>query len=578
MKNGLDKKVSALLLKENLISADKNQDIISQSIKGSLSYIETLISNNVISEENLLSLVAIDSNIPPVNLEKIQPVDNLVLAVDRERLESYNILPVDKIGNIVTVAVSNPYDIVRLDEMKMFFNSDIRVVLSTAGKIKDKLAQVYNPSEKDMEELLDQSLSEDAEGVEISRIDKGDNISASELVKSAGDAPIVKFVNKVIYKALEEKASDMHIEPFEKSVSIRYRKDGVLHEAMSPPKKIYNAIVSRIKIMTSLDIAERRIPQDGKFQIKYQGRQIDFRVSTLPTIFGEKVVMRVLDSSSITMGLDVLGFEPEALAAFRRAISTPYGMLLVTGPTGSGKSTTLYSALKEIMSVEENLMTVEDPVEYQLEGIGQVPISPKRGFTFALALRSILRQDPNKVMVGEIRDGETADIAVKAAMTGHLVLSTLHTNDAASSITRLVDMGVDRFLVASSVILIAAQRLARKLCEHCKKPMEKLPDIKRLVEIGFKEDEGSKAPIYHPVGCAKCNKGYKGRFALLETLEIDDEIRRMVIKGSSVIDIKKYAVESRGGGTGMITLRRCGLLNIIRGRTSIEEVLRMTEL
>jgi type IV pilus assembly protein PilB len=412
-----------------------------------------------------------------------------------------------------------------------------------------------------------------ADDVEITKVDTGDDLSADELAKSAEDAPIVKFVNKIIYKALEEKASDIHIEPFEKMVSIRYRKDGVLHEAVSPPKKVFNAIISRIKIMTALDIAERRIPQDGKFQIKFEGRQIDFRVSTLPTIFGEKVVMRVLDSSSITLGLDVLGFEPEALDAFRRAVHSPYGMLLVTGPTGSGKSTTLYSAVKEIMSGEDNMMTVEDPVEYQLEGVGQVPIKPKRGLTFGLALRSILRQDPNKIMIGEIRDGETAGIAVKAAMTGHLVLSTLHTNDAASSISRLIDMGVDKFLVASSVILIAAQRLARKLCDKCKKPLEKLPDADKLIRIGFKPEECSAVTIYHPVGCSQCNKGYRGRFAILETLEIDDEIRRMIIKGEPVIDIKNYAIKQRE----MLTLRRTGVLNIARGRTSIEEVLKMTE-
>lgn len=569
MKTSLDKKISGLLLKQNIITADKNQEIINQSTNSDLSYVDTLLKNNIIPEATLLSLVALDTNIPPIDIDKIQPDEDLVLSFDRERLESYSMIPIDKLNNLITVILSNPYDIVKLDEAKMFFNCDIRLAISTPSKIKQKLELIYNPGEKEMEKLLDESLTDD---VEITKIDTGDDVSVSELTKSAEDAPIIKFVNKIIYKALEEKASDIHIEPYEKMVSIRYRRDGVLHEAMSPPKKIFNAIISRIKIITSLDIAERRIPQDGKFQIKFEGRQIDFRVSTLPTIFGEKVVMRVLDSSSITMGLDVLGFEPEALTAFRKAINTPYGMLLVTGPTGSGKSTTLYSALKEIMNVEDNVMTVEDPVEYQLEGVGQVPINPKRGFTFSTALRSILRQDPNKIMVGEIRDGETADIAIKAAMTGHLVLSTLHTNDAASSISRLIDMGVDKFLVASSVILIAAQRLARKLCEHCKRPMEKLPAIEKLIEIGFKENEG-KLTIYHPTGCSHCNKGYKGRFAFLEALEIDDEIRRMIIKGSSVIDIRDYAIKQGN----MITLRRCGILNILRGKTSIEEVLRMTE-
>ena len=569
MKTSLDKKISNLLIKQNIITSEKDKEIDNQSINSNISYVDTILKNNIIPEATLLSMLALDANIPPIDIDKIRPDDDLVLSFDRTRLESYGMLPIDKLNNLMTVAIANPYDIIMLDEAKMFLNCDIRLTLSTASKIKQKLDVVYNPGEKDMEKLLDDSLADD---VEITKIDTGDDMNVAELTKSGEDAPIIKFVNKIIYKALEEKASDIHIEPYEKMVSIRYRRDGVLHEAMSPPKKIFNAMLSRIKIITSLDIAERRIPQDGKFQIKFEGRQIDFRVSTLPTIFGEKVVMRVLDSSSITMGLDVLGFEPEALTAFRKAINTPYGMLLVTGPTGSGKSTTLYSALKEIMSVEDNVMTVEDPVEYQLEGVGQVPINPKRGFTFSTALRSILRQDPNKIMVGEIRDGETADIAIKAAMTGHLVLSTLHTNDAASSISRLIDMGVDKFLVASSVILIAAQRLARKLCDHCKKPMEKLPAIEKLIEIGFKEEE-SKLTVYHPTGCSHCNKGYKGRFAFLEALEIDDEIRRMIIKGSSVIDIRDYAIKKGN----MITLRRCGILNILRGKTSIEEVLRMTE-
>ena len=571
MRTSLDKKISALLLKQNLITSEKDAEINSQSATNDLSYIDTILKDRIIPEATLLSLLALDSNIPPIDLDKVKPDDDLVLSFDRTRLESYGMLPIDKLNNLVTVAIADPYNIVMFDEAKMLFNCDIRLTLSTASKIKQKLEVIYNPGEKEMEKLLDESLADD---VEITKIDTGDDMSAAELAKSGEDAPIIKFVNKVIYKALEQKASDIHIEPYEKIVSVRYRRDGVLHEAMSPPKKIFNAMLSRIKIMTSLDIAERRIPQDGKFQIKFEGRQIDFRVSTLPTVYGEKVVMRVLDSSSITMGLDILGFEPQVLASFRRAINAPYGMLLVTGPTGSGKSTTLYSALKEIMSAEDNVMTVEDPVEYQLEGVGQVPINPKRGLTFSAALRSLLRQDPDKIMIGEIRDGETADIAVKAAMTGHLVLSTLHTNDAASSISRIIDMGVDKFSVASSVLLIAAQRLARKLCDNCKKPMEKLPAIEKLIEAGVKEEECKSAVIYHPTGCSRCNKGYKGRFAILEALELDDEMRRMIISGAPVMDIKKYAINQ----ANMITLRRCGILNILRGKTSIEEVLRMTEL
>jgi len=571
MKTSLDKRIYSLLLQNNVISAEKNSELIKQIKGDELAYEELLLRNNIITEHNLLSLLSLDANISPINIDKVKLDEELILSFDKARLDSYAVLPIDKIDNIMTVAIANPYDIVKLDESKVYFGCELRLAITSSAKIKQKLVEVFNPGEQDFEKLLDESIANDIEAIEASDEDE-ENLA--ELVKSAEDAPIIKFVQKVIHKALEDKASDIHIEPFEKHVAIRYRKDGVLREVLSPPKKIFNAVVSRIKIMTGLDIAERRVPQDGKFQLKYEGRQIDFRVSTLPTIFGEKVVMRILDSSSITMGLDVLGFEPQVLEAFRRAIATPYGMLLVTGPTGSGKSTTLYSAVKEIMSPEDNVMTVEDPVEYQLEGVAQVPINPKKGVVFASALRAILRQDPNKIMVGEIRDNETAGIAIKAAMTGHLVLSTLHTNDSAAAISRLIDMGADRFLVSSSVILIAAQRLARRLCDICKRPLEKMPAKDRLIEIGFEEKECAKEQtIFRPVGCPRCSKGYKGRFAFLEVLEFDDTIRKLIIQGKPVIDIKDYAVKKGN----MITLRRCGILNVLRGKTSIEEVLRMTE-
>jgi type IV pilus assembly protein PilB len=339
-----------------------------------------------------------------------------------------------------------------------------------------------------------------------------------------------------------------------------------------PPKKMQNAIASRIKIISGLDIAEKRKPQDGKFQIKVDNRKIDFRVSILPTIHGEKVVLRILDSSNLTLNLDLLGFEDKALKDIREAIAQPYGMLLITGPTGSGKSTTLYSSIREILCVEDNIVTVEDPVEYQLEGVSQVQVSVKRGLTFAAALRSILRQDPDTILIGEIRDQETVEIAVKAALTGHLVFSTLHTNDAPSSITRMVDMGVDPFLVASSVVCVAAQRLARKLCEECKKPLDYKPPAEHLLQLGFKPEEIDNLVLYQAVGCPRCDsKGYKGRFAILETLPLIEDLRRIIIRGGSALDIKAEAMKH-----DMITLRRCGLLNVIKGRTTLEEVLKNT--
>ncbi|MFA5794368.1 MAG: ATPase, T2SS/T4P/T4SS family [Candidatus Brocadiia bacterium] len=567
----LDKRISSILLKRGLVTADQNKEILKKMEADKISYVEALAKNNILTEDKVLSALALEINIPPVDVTKIQPDDSIIQTFPQEKMKAYGILPVTKINDIMTVVIADPFDLMKIDELKIVLGSELRLVLSTEHAIMENIHRVYNPGEKEMEKALEKTITDD---IELTKFDIGENVDVAELTLAAEDAPIVKFVNMIVYKALEEGASDIHVEPYEKKVAVRYRKDGVLHEVMSPPKKIFNAVLSRIKIMTSLDIAERRIPQDGKFQIKYEGRQIDFRVSTLPTIFGEKVVMRVLDSSSINMGLDILGFEPEALAAFKRAVNSPYGLMLVTGPTGSGKSTTLYSALKEIMSPEDNIMTVEDPVEYQLEGVGQIPVNPKRGFTFALALRSILRQDPNKIMVGEIRDGETAGIAVKAAMTGHLVLSTLHTNDAASSISRLIDMGVDPFLVSSAVLLIAAQRLARKLCQNCKKPYDELPPIEKLISIGFKPEECKNMTLYKAVGCPRCNEGYKGRFAFLEALEADDEMRRMIIKSAPVMDIKEYAIKNRN----MVTLRRCGLMNVMRGKTTIEEVLRMTEL
>jgi type IV pilus assembly protein PilB len=556
------------LIKKGLLNEEqkKTADDITAKDKRLLS--EVLVTNKFIAEENLLALIAREARIPPVNVEKVLPDEAALKMILESQAHSYGVLPISKIGDVLTIAVSNPFDILKIDDLKIITGCDIRYVVALDFRIAERIRPFYNPEELAMEKMLEED--KDSEEVELTKHQMED-VDVAALTAAGEDAPIVKFVNLIIYKALEEAASDIHIEPYENSVSVRYRKDGVLHEAMQPPKKIFNAIISRIKVMTSLDIAERRIPQDGKFQIRYENRQIDFRVSTLPTVYGEKVVMRVLDSSSISLGLDVLGFEPQAMNAFKTAIMAPYGMILVTGPTGSGKSTTLYSALKAIMSDEDNIMTVEDPVEYQLEGVGQVPINTKRGMTFALALRSLLRQDPDKIMVGEIRDGETADVAIKAAMTGHLVLSTLHTNDAAAAITRMIDMGIDPFLIASSTILLSAQRLARKLCDRCKQPFDPLPPPEKLINIGFKEEE-CKTVIYRPVGCNHCRDGYRGRFAFLEALEIDDEVRRMIIKSKSVFEIKQYAIDK-----GMITLRRCGVLNILKGRTSIEEVLRMTE-
>jgi type IV pilus assembly protein PilB len=388
---------------------------------------------------------------------------------------------------------------------------------------------------------------------------------------SSDDAPAVKLINLMLLKALKERASDIHIEPGETAVRVRLRVDGALHETMRPPSSMLAALISRLKIMASLDIAERFAPQDGKFQIRYENRKIDFRLSILPVVGGEKAVMRILDTGSMALKLDTLGYEEKALVDIKNAINAPYGMLLLTGPTGSGKSTTLYSCVKEVATPDINVVTVEDPVEYRMDGINQVPVNPKRGLTFAGALRSILRQDPDVVLVGEIRDQETADIAIKAALTGHLVLSTLHTNDAATTITRLVDMGIDPFMVSSSLLCVGAQRLARKLCTSCRVKIE-LPQ-KELLSVGFLENEVQGLELWGPTpgGCPRCKEGYKGRFAILETLSLNQELKRMIVEGRSAQDIKNVAIRE-----GMLTLRRVGLLNAARGKTSLEEVLRTT--
>ncbi|MEK7448340.1 MAG: ATPase, T2SS/T4P/T4SS family [Planctomycetota bacterium] len=570
MKINFDKRLVRLLEKRKVLTSEDCEKHIAQAAREGLSFSELLTAHNIVPEPTFLSIMASEAKAPPVDLNKITPDEKVVNLFTEDQVKGHKVMPLFKINKVMTIAIANPFDIIMLDDLRRLTGCEIKIVISSEKKILETIQRIYNPQTEEMEKALEESITEDLE-----LTDGAAQAPTDDQELTGEDAPIIKLVNMVIFKGLEQGASDIHIEPFEKKVLVRYRKDGVLHDALTPPKKIFNAMVSRIKIMTSLDIAEKRKPQDGKFQMRYEGRQIDFRVSVLPTIFGEKIVLRVLDSSSITLGLDALGFEPQALDAFRRAVAASYGMILVTGPTGSGKSTTLYSALKEIMSVEDNLMTVEDPVEYQLEGVGQVPVNAKRGLTFAVALRSILRQDPNKVMVGEIRDNETADIAIKAAMTGHLVLSTLHTNDAASATARLIDMGVDSFLVSLSVILIGAQRLARKLCDLCKRPYDKMPSQEKLRSVGFKEEElKDNLVLYRAAGCGRCRDGYKGRFAFLEALEIDDEIRKMIIKKVPTLDLKEYAVKNEG----MITLRRCGLLNVMKGKTTIEEVLRMTEL
>ncbi len=564
-----DKRLASIFLKRNKLKKEQLDAAFAKSAEEERSLTSVLVQDGFISEEELLLTLAEETNLPPIDVQKVVPEESVMQLLPENLANYYQVVPIAKVGNILTLAVSNPFDILKLDDIQIVTGCNIRPVLSTDVSIKEAIPEIYNRGNKVVQDLLD-NMSDPELEIKESKEDVED-LQIEDFESSEGQAPVVKLVNLIIFQAIKTKASDIHIEPMEKLVRVRYRIDGVCQEAIRPPKKMQNAIVSRIKIMSGLDIAERRKPQDGKFQLRIEGRQIDFRVSTLPTIHGEKVVLRVLDSGNLSLNLESLGFEEKALEDIRRAIHQPYGMLLVTGPTGSGKSTTLYSALREVLSATDNIVTVEDPVEYQLEGVNQVQVNVKRGLTFAGALRSILRQDPDTILLGEIRDQETVEIAVKAALTGHLVFSTLHTNDAPSTITRMVDMGVDPFLVASSVQCVAAQRLSRKICPDCRKPSEARPPKKRLLEIGFQESELKELEIFEAVGCPRCAGGYRGRFALLETMPLDESLRRIIVEGGTALDIRAKAMEQ-----GMINLRRCGILNVIRGKTTIEEILRVT--
>jgi type IV pilus assembly protein PilB len=578
IKDKFYQRIRKVLVKQGALDEAKAEEAAVLADRENRSYSDVLLERDMVDEMSYLSAISLETNIPPVDVEKVTVEEEALAAINQELATYYCVLPLSKIGNVLTLAVGNPFDILKLDDVRTLTTCDLRPVVSTERAIRKAIAKAYNPDAATMEKLMS-DLEEENSGtsVELKKESEDEQIDLSAITE--GESGVVKLVNNLIAQALKSKASDIHIEPYEKTVNIRYRIDGVLKtldevtkQSRMPPKSMVNSMISRIKIMSSLDIAERRIPQDGKFQVKFEGRQVDFRVSILPTIHGEKSVLRILDSSSLNIGIEKLGFEPFAEQAFRKALAASYGMLLVTGPTGSGKSTTLYASLREVLDPEENVCTVEDPVEYQLEGVIQVPVNVKRGLTFAAALRSLLRQDPDTIMIGEIRDFETADIAVKAAITGHLVFSTLHTNDAASSITRLVDMGIDPFMVSSSLILVAAQRLCRKLCDRCKQPVEAMPPFEDLQKMGFLEEDRAELKLWRAVGCSSCANGYRGRFAILEALPVDEDIKRMVIERRSALEMKKFCQEKKG----MLTLRRTGLLNAMRGRTTLEEIMRMT--
>jgi type IV pilus assembly protein PilB len=558
-------KIRRLLVDGGLVT---EQDWTAARERGG-SPIATLISLGTLTEDAWLETLGLSAGLPPVDLTRVQPDPKAIETLSKELCMEHGILPLAKNGDILTIAIADPFDVLLLDDLRRLSSCQIRPVLSHPGAIKTASDAIFDSQGAAMNALMDE-VSSASGGGEID-VEVEQEESLESVATQGEDAPAVKLVNMMLLRALKEKASDIHVEPGEKFVRVRLRVDGSLYEVMRPPLAILPAITSRLKIMASLDIAERFAPQDGKFQIRYENRKIDLRLSILPVVGGEKAVMRILDTGSMSLKLDSLGYETRSLEDIKKAASAAYGMMLMTGPTGSGKSTTLYSCVREVATPDVNVVTVEDPVEYRMDGVNQVPVNPKRGLTFAGALRSILRQDPDVVLVGEIRDKETADIAVKAALTGHLVLSTLHTNDAASTVTRLVDMGIDPFMVASSVLCIGAQRLARRLCKFCRLPLQ-LPE-KELLSVGYLPEEIPTLELFGPnaQGCARCKAGYKGRFAILETLYMDGELKRMVVEGRSAAEMKETAVRA-----GMISLRRVGLLNAMRGVSSLEEVLSVT--
>ena len=567
-----DKKVINILSRHEIIAESQQEEIFEILDKSDLTVDEVLIDNEYIDEESYIGCIAGSVNLPPVNLKKVKPDTSLKEEIPEDIVHYHNVFPISRVGNILTVAVGNPFDIINLDDFKIVVGYEIQKVISTVPAIKKAIYDYYHSEEIELQEFME-GVDDEGGGVELKKNEE-EHLDLSEIAEKSGENEVVDLVNKIILTAVRRGASDIHFEPFETIVRVRIRVDGSLEETTTPPKRFERYIASRLKIMTDeMDISERRKPQDGRFQLQIDNRLVDFRVSSLPTVHGEKVVLRILDRANLKTGLAELGFEPEILDGVSWAISQPHGMILVTGPTGSGKSTTLYSCIQEVQDVTENITTVEEPVEYEIDGINQVDVKPKQGLTFPAALRSILRQDPDTILLGEIRDQETIEIAIKAALTGHRVFSTLHTNDAPSTITRIIDMGIEPFLVSSTVLIILAQRLGKRLCDACKQPVRER-DVEKLIKFGFTEAQAndSSFEIFERVGCDKCGgKGLKGRFGLTELLKLDDELKEMIVKGESTIEIKRRAVDK-----GMLTLRNCGIRAIIQGRTTLEEVRKVT--
>ncbi|HXZ39295.1 MAG TPA: type IV-A pilus assembly ATPase PilB [Terriglobales bacterium] len=569
----MSQRLGDLLVKEKIITPEQLEQAVKVQKESNVRLGAALVKLGFLSDEDVTNFLSRQYGVPAINLSYFEIDPAVVKLIPFETAKRYQILPLSRVGASLTIAMVDPTNVFAMDDIKFMTGFNIEPVVASENSILEGIDKAYGGTkEEDLEQVMMSMSDMDESDVEVQA--EQQELGLADLERAADEAPIVKLVNLILTDAVKRGASDIHLEPYEREFRVRFRIDGVLQGIMTPPIKLKDAITSRLKIMSKLDISEKRLPQDGRIMLKMniggRKKQLDFRVSTLPTLWGEKIVLRLLDKENLRLDMTKLGFEPESLVKFEKAILKPYGMVLVTGPTGSGKTNTLYSSISRLNTPDTNIMTAEDPVEFQLGGVNQVQMKEQIGLNFAAALRAFLRQDPNIILVGEIRDFETAEIAIKAALTGHLVLSTLHTNGAPETITRLMNMGIEPFLVATSVHLICAQRLVRRVCKDCAETVD-VP-VPALIDEGYTPEEAKTVKIQKGKGCATCsNTGYKGRTGLYEVMEVDDEIKELVLVGASAVELKKKAIER-----GMLTLRRSGLIKVAAGLTTLEEVARET--
>jgi type IV pilus assembly protein PilB len=569
----MSQRLGDLLVKEKAITAEQLDQALAEQKKTGMRLGSVLVKLGYLSDEDVTNFLSRQYGVPAINLAYFEIDPSVVKLIPAETARRYQILPLSRVGASLTIAMLDPTNVFAMDDIKFMTGFNIEPVVASEAAILGGIEKAYGGTdEEDLEKVMAAVGGETDADIELQA--EEEEVGLSELERAAEEAPIVKLVNLILTDAVKRGASDIHIEPYEKEYRVRFRIDGVLQTIMTPPLKLKDAITSRVKIMAKLDISEKRLPQDGRIMLKMnisgKKKTLDYRVSTLPTLWGEKIVLRLLDKENLRLDMTKLGFEPESLKKFEKAILKPYGMVLVTGPTGSGKTNTLYSSIARLNTPDTNIMTAEDPVEFQLAGVNQVQMKEQIGLNFAAALRAFLRQDPNIILVGEIRDFETAEIAIKAALTGHLVLSTLHTNGAPETISRLMNMGIEPFLVATSVHMIVAQRLVRRICKECVEQID-VPQ-QTLLDAGYSPQEIKSVKVHKGRGCGTCNNtGYKGRTGLYEVMEIDDDVRELILVGASAVELKKKAIEH-----GMITLRRSGLIKVMDGSTTLEEVVRET--